>query len=135
MKVTSYDLMPHIEDLLNEGKVCSFKVKGVSMWPFYKDNKTTVTLKKDTYQKHDVVLFKYESRYVLHRIIKIKDNEVTLQGDGAILKEVINEKQIIGKVISHELTKKVSESSKIYRLKVTLFKVLPFRRFIIKVFR
>ncbi|PKK87359.1 MAG: peptidase S41, partial [Tenericutes bacterium HGW-Tenericutes-8] len=118
MKTPNDILIPEMAVLLKEGLEVTFKVKGNSMWPFYLDNKTSVTLKKESVKKHDVVLARYQDRFVLHRILKIKDNTLTLRGDGAILKEVITHDDIIGKVIAHTYKKQVLADNPYYKFKV-----------------
>lgn len=123
-------------DALNQNQTITFKVKGISMWPFYQHQKTSVTLsKKDDYQVFDVVLARYQDRYVLHRILKRKDQTYMLRGDGAILREHISFDDIIGYVYSHENKRNTLESSKWYRLKVFLWVFNPFRRILIRLLR
>ena len=83
------------------------------MWPFYKHQKTSVTLVESIYKKYDAVLAIYCGRYVLHRIIKIKDQNIVLQGDGAIRKEHIKREDILGKVQSFTYKKTVREDNKL----------------------
>jgi len=128
MKIESKDLMPHVIEALKEHKEVTFKVSGHSMWPFYHHQKTSVTLIQGLYKKHDVVLAIYRDRYVLHRIIKIKDDSIILQGDGAIRKEHILTKDIFGKVLSFTNKRTVFELNKWYRIKVVLWRILPGRR-------
>ena len=70
-----------------------FKVKGSSMWPFFKDGITSVTLTKvEKLKKLDVCLFNYKDKYFLHRLIKIKDNDYIFKGDGLSSKEIVKKK-------------------------------------------
>ena len=39
MKVSQYELMPAVDDLLKAGKQVSFKVSGNSKWPFLNTKK------------------------------------------------------------------------------------------------
>ena len=128
MKTPNDLLITEMASLLEEGIEVTFKVKGHSMWPFYKHDKTNVTLLKGPVKKLDVVLAKYQNRYVLHRILKINQDRLILRGDGAILKETVKQKDIIGKVISHQTKKLVSETSKVYKLLVMLHLYNPLRR-------
>ncbi len=123
-----------IEEHLNLGKTVSIKVKGNSMLPFFIDDKTLVDLKKDnSYKKYDVVLAKYHNKYVLHRIIKIKDDKITLRGDGNLSKEIIGLNNIYGKVISFKTNNK---SIKNYKFKVITWNLLrPIRKVLLKIFK
>jgi len=87
--------MTHISDneiirnaiqLVNEGMRVTFPVKGYSMLPFIIGGKESVDLVKAEHPKvGDIVLAWVEGcRYVVHRIIRIEENRVTLMGDGNI---------------------------------------------------
>ena len=72
--------------LVNEGMRVTFPVKGYSMLPFIIGSKESVDLvKPDKVKVGDVVLAWVEGcRYVVHRIIRIDGDRVTLMGDGNI---------------------------------------------------
>ena len=128
MKVSSQTLLPIVIDELNDGKKVTIKVKGTSMWPFYKDSKTNVTLIKGQYKKWDVVLALYNNQYVLHRIIKVYNDGYVLRGDGAIRKEFVLNCNIFGKVICYQTRKQKNESNRVHRLIVIMWVYSPFRR-------
>ena len=72
--------------LVNDGVSVTFPVKGWSMLPFIIGGKESVILgsPKDV-KVGDVVLAWVEgSRYVVHRVIKIQGDHLTLMGDGNI---------------------------------------------------
>lgn len=132
MKLSAYTLLPIIIEELEEGKKVTFKVKGHSMWPFYKDSKTNVTLTKASYHKWDVVLAMYQNQYVLHRIIKVSKDGFILRGDGAIRKEFVLPNDIFGKVISYQTKQEINESSRIHRILVKLWVYNPLRRILLR---
>ena len=72
--------------LVNEGLRVTFPVKGFSMLPFIIGSKESVDLvKPENLQVGHVVLAWVEGcRYVVHRIIEIKGDQVVLMGDGNI---------------------------------------------------
>ncbi|MBR1548902.1 MAG: S24/S26 family peptidase [Prevotella sp.] len=72
--------------LVNEGMRVTFPVKGNSMLPFIIGSRESVDLVKPESPKvGDVVLAWVEGcRYVVHRIISIDGDRVTLMGDGNI---------------------------------------------------
>ena len=72
--------------LVNEGLRVTFPVKGYSMLPFIIGSKESVDLvKPENLQVGHVVLAWVEGcRYVVHRIIEIKGDQVVLMGDGNI---------------------------------------------------
>ena len=132
MKLNSETLLPIVIEELNLGKKVTFKVKGRSMWPFFKDSITDVILKKSTYRKWDVVLAKYQNQFVLHRIIKVYDDGFILRGDGAVRKEFVLIENVYGKVVFYKTKKQIIESSKFNRLKVKLWVLNPFRRLLLR---
>lgn len=123
-----------VKEILNTQDVL-FKIKGTSMWPFFKDGKTTVTLTKpQTIKRFEVYLFAYQDKYIIHRLIKIKNERYIFQGDGLISKEVVDKGAIIGLVSAYETKKRIDTHSKLYKLRVFLYRCLP-RRLVIKVFK
>lgn len=96
-------LVAVIEQPLKEGKEAAFTVRGNSMWPLLLSGRDKVAVKQfDKYRKYDVVLYRRESgKYVLHRIIGVKNNAFVLAGDGETEKEYpIYPEQILAKAIS-----------------------------------
>lgn len=90
-----------VESEISQGRSVWFKIKGTSMLPFLKDNKDSVLLSpvKESVVKNDVVLFSYNGRHVLHRVIKIEGEKYIIQGDGVYASsEFCHSKDIIGKV-------------------------------------
>ncbi len=76
--------MTEVVALLAGGKQVTLKVKGNSMLPFIVGGLDSVVLQKqESYRRGDVVLAEVgQSRFVLHRIIRIDGNVVVLMGDG-----------------------------------------------------
>jgi nitrate reductase beta subunit len=125
VSISSVELVPLMIEALKTNQSIRFKVSGTSMMPFFKHQQTVVTLmRKETYQKNDVVLFKYQGMYRLHRIIRIEDKEVIASGDNLLSKEWFKASDIVGYVESFELKKKISSQDKAYRLKVFLWKMV-----------
>ena len=91
-------LLPQIEVLLNEGHTITLQLRGYSMRPFLEDNRDKALLiKADHIAVGDAVLAKIpQGGYVLHRIVKIKGNEITLLGDGNLTPEHCMRSDIIG---------------------------------------
>jgi len=77
-------LIPEIVRLLDEGHTVTLRLKGYSMRPFLEDGRDKALLVKAIGPKvGDAVLAEVgEKHYVLHRIIRIEGNKVTLRGDG-----------------------------------------------------
>lgn len=78
-------LLEEAAGLLNEGREVCFTPKGNSMLPFIRGGKDSVVLKKlPTVSVGDIVLVRLPGRYVLHRVVAINNEELTLMGDGNI---------------------------------------------------
>lgn len=126
VSISSVELVPLMVETLKKNQSISFKVSGTSMLPFFKHQKTNVKLMKKSkpYQKGDVVLFEYMNSYRLHRIIKIKEDNIIASGDNLLSKEEFKASQIIGYVESFE-NKSITKSNSIsYRMRYTLWRML-----------
>ena len=123
--INSKDLMPTVKELIDEGLEVQLTVSGNSMLPFYKDRETIVTLSKPVdLKKYDVVLFIFDGKYYLHRIIKIND-QVWIKGDHNQSYEYVDEKDIIAKVKAHTHHHKTIESRSFwYLFKVKFYLLL-----------
>lgn len=76
--------IPEIIKMMDEGHTVTIRLKGFSMRPFLEDerDRALLTKAKDIHVG-DAVLAEVEpKRYVLHRIVKIDGDDVTLRGDG-----------------------------------------------------
>lgn len=84
-----------------KGHTVTLRLRGMSMRPFLEDNRDKVLMKKAT-DPHvgDPVLAEITpGHYVLHRIIDIKNNYVTLRGDGNISTEHCHLNDVKGAII------------------------------------
>ena len=92
--------MNKIEDILEkEGYYASTSV-GNSMLPFLRDRTDTVVIQKKTdYYKYDVVLYKHNNKYVLHRIIRVLDDVYHIRGDNCYYDDYIKKEDIIGALV------------------------------------
>ena len=85
------------EELKRHGSIAS-RVRGNSMSPFFRHERDAVFLKKcdKELKKYDVVLYKNsDGRYVLHRIVKIKDNTLVIRGDNTYIKEYVEKDEVL----------------------------------------
>lgn len=114
---------------------------GCSMRPMLKNKEDHVVIESicAPLRVNDVVLFKRDNgQYVLHRIIKIRQNDFVIRGDNCIENEYgITENQIIGKLKgffkgNHYID---CDKSIIYKLYVLIWRITFFpRAFIIRLF-
>lgn len=81
--------LPEIIRLINEGHTVTLTLKGKSMRPFLEDGRDKGLLTKvgDVKVGDPVLAETWPGRYVLHRVVSIKGDNITLRGDGNILTE------------------------------------------------
>ena len=126
-KLTDVNLLaPYIEESLKNNCDVRITVTGYSMYPLLRNRKDSVILGKPPkkLKKYDIVFYKREDgSYILHRILKIKDNLLSMAGDNEIeLEYPIKPEQIIG-VTTHYIKsgKKYSTKNLIYKLYVIIW--------------
>ena len=83
-----YDPSGRIEQFLEQNGTLIYANTGRSMLPLLREGKDLFTVKKkgeERCRKLDVVLYKTsQSRYVLHRIIKVRENDYVILGDNCV---------------------------------------------------
>ncbi len=101
LQIENRKFLPEVIKLLNEGHTVTLLLKGFSMRPFLEDNRDKALLAKaKDIQVGDAVLAETAPKhYVLHRIIKIQGDTVTLRGDGNLGTEVCRINDIHGLAI------------------------------------
>ena len=127
---------------LASGRSVRFRLKGVSMTPLIRDGRDEVIVYPCTPHElipMDVVLFRYQDRYLLHRIIGRDGDNLLLQGDGSL---VVQERccvaDVVGKVhvVVRPSGREVSVESWRWRLSSMLWRNLgPFRRILLRILR
>ncbi|MDD3108421.1 MAG: S24/S26 family peptidase [Alistipes sp.] len=133
-------LLPEVEQMLSEGMSVTLKVKGNSMLPFIVGDRDSVVLvRSEHWRRDDVVLARPNGdRYVLHRILRIHGDEVTLRGDGNLREwEQCRRSDLCGKVIRIERNgRSVDTDSLSERCCVRLWQLLyPLRRYLLAAYR
>lgn len=86
LSLPNAEYFPTLCQLMQEGHTVDIYAKGVSMRPFIESCRDVLTLAHaDNYAVGDIALAEIEHRrYVIHRIVKISGEQVTLQGDGNV---------------------------------------------------
>ena len=84
--MTDEQIIQEAVRLVQDGVSVTFPVKGRSMLPFIVGGSESVILQKPiSLQRGQVVLAEIApDRYVVHRIIKVEPDRITLMGDGNI---------------------------------------------------
>ena len=90
------------EELERSGKLVYTNV-GVSMRPLIKQDRDILIIEKPKgrLKKYDVPLYRRGEQYVLHRVVKVRENDYIILGDNCLRKEYgIKDSQIIGVLTS-----------------------------------
>ena len=118
-----------VRDILLEGDNVTITVNGQSMLPFFRSG-STVTLRpirKEDFKKYAVVFADAGNHFVIHRIINIEGDKVTLLGDGNIYgTESMDKERVYGVIDCSALH--------IFFAKIWLW-MRPVRRFPLAIFR
>lgn len=129
-----------VKRILSEGQSVQIPAKGQSMFPFIRDRKDLLILGQvDSFEIGDIVLAHLSNgMFVLHRIIQLSSQEITLMGDGNIqAKEYCQQNQIIGKVyFIIRKGEKIDCNSPCEKRKAFIWrKLLAVRRFLLFLFK
>ena len=140
MKIENDILIPELARLLSEGKEVRFTPAGVSMRPFIEGDKDSVILAplNRAPRRGDILLAQVQTlcgrtTYVLHRLIRIEGEQLTLMGDGNLAgTETCLRGDVIGVVIR-------IESPKGHRKMLTRgylwYALRPVRKWLLKIYR
>lgn len=127
-------VLEEVQRLLAQGHEVVIVPKGRSMLPFIRGDEDKVRLRKPTELKvGDIALAQVEGHYVMHRVIAIKGQQVTLMGDGNLQgTEQTTLAQVAGVVTAIITPKGRQVKPTRGRLWRTL---LPVRKYLLKVYR
>lgn len=124
------------EQLAQNGKLI-YTNKGNSMMPLIKQDRDLLVIvpAEGRLKKYDVPLYKRDSgQYVLHRILKVRDEDYVICGDNRWIKEYgIQDRHIIGVLTAVVRNgKEISVNNWKYKLYVHLWcDLFPIRAFIV----
>jgi len=120
--------------LMNEGREVTLKPLGCSMLPFIRGGRDSVRLKKmPSVAVGDMLLVRLEGpRYVLHRLIAIDGDRLTLMGDGNLAgTETCTKADVLGTVVAIERGNRVVKPGN----GLWWRRLKPFRRYILGIYR
>ena len=127
--IANRELFSIVRDTLLEGKTVRVAVNGQSMLPFFRSG-STITLRpvrEEDLRKYSVVMADAGHAFVVHRIIEVGEDTITLLGDGNIYgTERITRDKIYGVVDC--------SATHIFFAKLWLW-MRPVRRFPLAIFR
>ena len=105
MKIKSDIFFAEVERMLTESDEVTITIRGNSMRPMLRDGRDGVVLRRyesESIRVGDVMLFKYRSGYVLHRVIKIEDEQITFAGDGNYkIYEQAQRSEIVARMVAY----------------------------------
>lgn len=141
IEFSNSQLLPEIIKLLREGHTVTLRLKGFSMRPFLEDGRDKALLMLATRPKvGDPVLAEISPKhYVLHRIIAIDGDNVTLRGDGNLNVERCTLGDVHGAVIGfyrkgrNKLDRTDSMKWRLYSAIWT--RLYPIRRYLLAFYR
>ena len=116
------DRIVNYEEYIEKNGSLTYTNVGTSMMPLLRQGKDLFTITKrngERCKKGDVVLYKkLPNKYVLHRIIEVRENDYVILGDNCINKEYgIKDSDIIGIMTGYVRNgREHSISDKSYRL-------------------
>lgn len=130
-------IIPEIKAMIDEGRVVTFRVRGRSMRPMIEGDRDSVVLVPctDEVKVNDIILAEVSpKRYVLHRIIKVDGDTLTMRGDGNLIgTETFRRSDVIGRAEAFiRKGKRLNMDSR--RWKVYSFfwtRLLPLRRYLL----
>lgn len=88
------------EDYLAEHDSLTYANVGVSMLPLLRQGKDLFTVRRkgpDRCRAGDVVLYRRRDRYVLHRVVQVREKDYVILGDNCVAREYgITDDNILG---------------------------------------
>ena len=138
-KAEMSEIVPVIEEVVAGGGTFTLCVTGNSMGPLFWEERDCVILSKpEKIKKYDIILYKRNNgHYVLHRIVKIKNNIYSLCGDNQnAIEYPIYPSQVIAKATGFiRKNKTYKTSSLLYRLYVFIWcHTLKIRKFMMRLY-
>lgn len=137
----SSSFIPDVLKFLDEGHTVTIPLRGRSMRPFLQDGRDKgLLVKPKGFKRGNAVLAKVDnSRYVLHRIVKIDGDDVTLLGDGNLTVEHCKKDDVKAFVVGF-YRKGSDKLDKTNGLKWTLYSAVwmalrPVRRYLLAALR
>lgn len=139
--MTDEQIIQEAVRLVQDGVSVTFPVKGRSMLPFIIGGRESVILQKpSSLQRGQVVLAQVgPDRYVVHRIIKIEPDRITLMGDGNICGTESCTPSNVLAIATHVVDEKgkrrtLESKGQMFKARVC-FRIRPLRRIILAVLR
>lgn len=125
--------MNTFEELLAKDGKLVYKTKGCSMLPLLRQDRDLVIIEvpSSRLKPLDVALYKRDSNYILHRVIRVEDGYYLIRGDNTYALETVPDTAVLGVLAGFQRNgKQVSVSNRLYRLYSRIWNILyPLRFF------
>ena len=102
MKVDNETYFVLVEEQLAAGGQVKIPLVGTSMQPTLVAGDIIVLEKANEVAVGDVVLFRYDGRHLLHRIVAIEGDRYTMRGDNCVSNEVAKREDIVARMMAVE---------------------------------
>lgn len=140
MEVPNAILLGQVKEAVRAGQKAIINVKGYSMRPFLEHCRDKVLLApiKDLKVGDAVLAEIAKDVYVLHRVVRIQADSITLMGDGNLKGvEHCDRKDVVGLVVCYYRNGKTLWASDIKMRKMVRLwcKLLPIRRYLLFVYK
>lgn len=141
LKLANAVLLPEVVAMIDEGHTVTLPLRGFSMRPFLEDGRDKALLSRPVGIKvGDAVLAEIAPQhYVLHRIIGIDGDRVTLRGDGNLSNEYCRLHDVKAKVIGFYRKGRAKLDSTDGRKWKTYswlwMRLYPIRRYLLSIYR
>lgn len=99
--MNSQERYENFEELLSACGEYVTQVRGVSMYPMLRYRKDPVLIHPVTSElkPYDVAVYAKEDRYVVHRVLEVRDDLYIIRGDNCVAKEYVPKNLIRGVVV------------------------------------
>ena len=133
-------LLGMAREMIREGHTATIAVKGYSMRPFLEHERDKVVLDAPRELKvGDAVLAEiFKDHYVLHRIIDIQGDRITLMGDGNIRGTETCRRSDVAGIVTHYLRpgRTLEASDPQLQSRIRLWRrLLPVRRYLLFIYK
>ena len=134
-------LLPEVTRMVDEGHSVTIRLRGYSMRPFLENDRDKALLRKaGDIKVGDPVLAEIaKGKYVLHRIVKIDGDDVTLLGDGNLRTEACKTDDIRAAVVGFyrkgRKTPDLVNSRKWKTYSFVWMRLRPVRRYLLAFYR
>lgn len=116
------------QQLIEQGVYVSTTV-GWSMWPMLRNRRDRIVVLPvgdRELKKYDLPLYRRpDGKYILHRIIGVKEDHYVIRGDNTFLREYVPKEWVLGYVSEfYREGKHVSSSSRAYRFYIVAWRLV-----------